>query len=177
MSAATSTAAQMVRAAASMFPASFNNDGRLFGLNLFLMTAFMCLGLTMTGRMARAIWVNRGIDRPRHPVTIWRLAWVCAGAAAFVRCGSEAMNLWAWSPTDIATTARVLMAKRWIDPVALLFAGAWMVLVILSNDAMERQLCKRPYPIDMWASLPSLRRPLAIVLLSLFAAVGVASTR
>ena len=177
MSAATSTAAQMVRAAASMLPASFDNDEWLFGLNLFLMTAFMCLGLTMVGRMTCAIWVNRVCDRPRHPVTIWRLAWLFAGAAAFLRCGTEAMNLWAWSPPDIATTARVLMAKRWIDPVALLFVGSWMVLVILSNDAMEQQLCKRPYPIDMWASLPSLRRPLAIVLLSLFAAVGVASTR
>uniref|UniRef100_UPI0035CBE74C hypothetical protein n=1 Tax=uncultured Sphingomonas sp. TaxID=158754 RepID=UPI0035CBE74C len=177
MSAATSTAAKMVRVAGSMLPTSFNNDGQLFGLNLFLMTAFMCLGLTMAGRMSRAIWVNRVSDQPRHPVTIWRLAWLCAGAATSLRCGSEAMNLWAWSPVDITTTARVLMAKRWIDPVALMLAGGWMVLVILSNDAMERHLCKRPYPINMWASLPSLRRPLAIILLSFIAAVGVASTR
>lgn len=177
MSAATSTAARMVRSAASAMPTSFNNDGRLFGLNLFLMTAFMCLGLTMAGRMAHAVWVNRAVDRPRHPVTIWRLAWLCAGGAAFLRCGAEAMNLWAWSPNDVVTTARVLMAKRWIDPAALILAGGWMVLVLLSNEAMEQQLRKRPYPINMWARLPSLRRPLAIVLLSLVAAVGVACTR
>ncbi|WP_029625594.1 hypothetical protein [Sphingomonas sp. PAMC 26605] len=177
MSAAASSAARMVRAAGSTMPTSFNNDGQLFGLNLFLMTAFMCLGLVMAARMCRAIWANRVFDQPRHPVTIWRLAWLCAGAATFLRCGTEAMNLWAWSPVDVTTTARVLMAKRWIDPIALMFAAGWMVLTILSNDAMEQQLCKRPYPINMWASLPSLRRPLAIVFLSLFAAVGVASTR
>lgn len=177
MSAAASAAAKIVRTAGSMLPTSFNNDGQLFGLNLFLMTAFMCLGLVIAGRMSRAIWVNRVSDQPRHPVTIWRLAWCCAGTATFLRCGTEAMNLWAWSPIDITTPARVLMAKRWIDPIALMLAGGWMVLTILSNDAMEQQLCKRPYPINMWASLPSLRRPLAIVILSLIAAVGVASTR
>ena len=87
------------------------------------------------------------------------------------------MNLWAWNPADPVTTARVLMAKRWIDPVALVLAAGWMMLVVLSNTAMELQLTRRPLPVDMWARLPALRRPLAIVLLSLVAAVGVALTR
>lgn len=52
-----------------------------------------------------------------------------------------------------------------------------MMLVILSNTAMERQLTRRPLPVDMWARLPALRRPLAVTLLSLVAAVGVALTR
>ena len=172
-----SLAAQMVRDAGSSLPTSFDGDSQLFGLNLFLMTAFMCLGFMMAAGMARTIWTHRGLDRLRHPVTIWRLAWLLAGAAAFLRCGTEAMNLWAWNPADPATTARVLMAKRWIDPVALLLAGGWMVLVILANAGMEAQLTKQPYPLAMWASLPSLRRPAAIVLLSLVAAVGVACTR
>lgn len=51
-------AARMVRAVGSSLPSSFNGDGRLFGLNLFLMTAFMCLGALMAGRMARSIWVT-----------------------------------------------------------------------------------------------------------------------
>lgn len=172
-----SLAARMVRVSGTSLPTSFNNDGQLFGVNLFLMTAFMCLGLLMAGRMARAIWLNRNADRLRHPVTIWRMAWLLAGAAAFLRCGAEAMNLWAWSPSDPTTTARVLMAKRWIDPVALAAAAGWMVLVTLSNASMEAQLTRRPYPINMWASLPTLKRPAAVVLLSLFAAVGVAWTR
>ena len=74
MTAASSMAARMVRSAGSALPTSFNNDGQLFTLNLFLMTAFMCLGLTMAGRMAHAIWRNRACDQPRDPVTIWRLA-------------------------------------------------------------------------------------------------------
>ena len=172
-----SLAAQMVRQAGTALPTSFDGDGQLYGLNLFLMTAFMCLGFMMAAGMARAIWTHRAADRLRHPVTIWRLAWALAGTAALLRCGTEAMNLWAWNPADPVTTARVLMAKRWIDPLALLLAGGWMVLVILANAGMEEQLTKQPFPLAMWASLPSLKRPAAIVLLSLIAAVGVACTR
>ena len=175
--AAASLAARMVRASGSALPTSFDGDGRLYGLNLFLMTAFMGLGLMMAGSMARAIVRHRRQDRPRHPVTIWRAAWLMAGSAVFLRCGAEAMNLWAWSPADPALTARVLMAKRWIDPASLVVAGSWMVLVILADAAMQEQLRKQPFPVAMWASLPSLRRPAAVVLLSLVAAVGVACTR
>ena len=175
--AAASLAARMVRAVGSTLPTSFNDDGELFALNLFLMTAFMCLGALMAGRMARAMWVNRHTDALLHPVTVWRVAWFLAGAAAFLRCGTEAMNLWAWNPADVRTAARVLMAKRWIDPAALLLAAGWMVLVTLSDAGMTEQLTKRPYPVRLWASLPSLRRPLAIVLLSLVAAIGVTVTR
>jgi hypothetical protein len=66
----------------------------------------------MAGAMARAVWRHREHDLPRHPVTIWRLAWLFAGSALFLRCGTEAMNLWAWNPADPVTTARVLMTKR-----------------------------------------------------------------
>jgi hypothetical protein len=172
-----SVAARMVRAVGSSMPSSFDGDGQLFGLNLFLMTAFMCLGALIAARMARALWVNRSGDHRRDPVTIWRLAWLLAGVAVFLRCGTEAMTLWAWNPADAGTTARVLMAKRWIDPVALLFAGSWMVLVTLSNAGMTEQLTRRPYPVHLWASLPTLKRPAAIVLLSLIAAIGVTVTR
>lgn len=172
-----SLTARMVRAVDSSLPSSFNGDGELFGLNLFGMTAFMCLGALMAGRMARAIWANRHDDHRRDPITIWRAAWLLAGMAVFLRCGTEAMTLWAWNPGDVRTTARVLMAKRWIDPVALLLAAGWMTLVTLSDAGMTEQLTKRPYPVHLWASLPSLKRPLAIVLLSLVAAIGVTVTR
>jgi len=177
VSAGNSVAAHMVRTMGSAIPTSFNEDDQLFGLNLFLMTAFMCLGLMLAGRMARALWRDRRQDHLLQPVSIWRLAWLFAGIAAFLRCGTEAMNLWAWSPADPVTTARVLMAKRWIDPAALSLAGVWMLLVTLASPGMEQQLRKRPYPINMWASLPALWRPAAVVLLSLIAAVGVAVTR
>lgn len=172
-----SVAARMVRTVGTALPTSFDNDGQLFALNLFLMTAFTCLGLLMAARMARAIWLCRSRDGVLDPVTIWRVAWFLAGMAAFLRCGTEAMNLWAWNPADVRTTARVLMAKRWIDPASLVFAAAWMVLVILADAGMVEQLTKRPYPVRLWASLPSLKRPAAIVLLSLIAAIGVAVTR
>lgn len=172
-----SLTARMVRAVGSALPTSFNGDGQLFALNLFGMTAFMCLGALMAGRMARGIWCNRREDHRRDPVTIWRMAWLLAGMAVTLRCGTEAMTLWAWNPADAITTARVLMAKRWIDPAALLLAAGWMTLVTLADAGMSEQLTKRPYPVQLWASLPSLKRPLAIVLLSLVAAVGVTVTR
>ena len=161
VSARTSLAATMVRNAGSLMPTSFNDDGRLFAFNLFLMTAFTCLASMMAARLVRSLWRDRNIDEVRDPVTIWRMAWCCASTAAFLRCGIEAMNLWAWSPTDPVTTARVIMAKRWIDPLALLFASGWMLLVLLSSTGMEQQLRKRPYPIDIWARLPALRPPVS----------------
>jgi hypothetical protein len=172
-----SLAAIMVREAGSALPTSFNGDGELFALNLFLMTAFMCLGLLMAGAMGQAIWRHRDRHLPRHPITIWRSAWLLAGAALFLRCGIEAMKLWAWNPADPVTTGRVLMAKRWIDPAALFLASTWMVLVTLSNAAMERQLTRHPLPVDMWAPLSTLGRPLAVILLSFVAAVGATLTR
>lgn len=152
-------------------------DGKLFAFNLFLMTTFMCLGALMAGRMACAIWTKREFDAMLHPITVWRLGWLLAGAAVCLRCGSEALNLWAWNPNDMRAAAQMLVAKRWIDPVALMLAGGWMVLVLLSDAGMTEQLTKQPYPVPMLVSLPSLKRPGAIVLLSLIAAVGVAVTR
>lgn len=175
--AARSIAAAMVRASDTTMPVSFGDDGRLYALNLFLMTAFTSLGLMLAGRMARAIWRDRRRDRMRHPLSIWRLGWLLAGLAVFLRCGAEAANLWAWNPADPVTTAQVLMAKRWVDPAALVLGAGWMTLVTLADAGMQEQLLKRPYPVNMWASLPALRRPAAVVLLSLVAAIGVACTR
>ena len=58
-SAGDSLAAIMVRQAGSVLPTSFNGDAELFGLNLFLMTAFTWLGMMMAGAMARARWRGR----------------------------------------------------------------------------------------------------------------------
>lgn len=172
-----SLAAAFVRRAGTSVPFSFNDDGWLFALNLFLMTAFTCLGVMMAGRMAWVVFRHRGRDGALDPVTVWRATWGLAGAAAALRCGAEAMSLWAWNPADAVITARVLMAKRWVDPLALMLAGGWMLLVTLSDRAMEAQLSRQPLPVDMLARLPALRRPLAVVLLSLIAAVGAACTR
>lgn len=177
MSAQNSLAATMVRNSGPLMPTSFNNDGQLFAFNLFLMTALGCLASMMAVRLVHSLWRDRAIENLRDPVTIWRMAWCCASTAAFLRCGIEAMNLWAWNPLDPVTTERVIMAKRWVDPLALVFAGGWMLLMLLSNTAMERQLRKRPYPINVRARLPALRQPAAVVLLSFVAAVGVAITR
>ncbi len=79
--AATSLAAQMVRHAGTPLPTSFDGDGRLYGLNLFLMTAFMCLGLMLAASMARGD--PRATAGPTARATrspSGALAWMLAGA-------------------------------------------------------------------------------------------------
>ena len=148
-----------------------------FGWGAYVVAAMSLLGVLMAGHMARAIWLNRDRDAMLEPVTVWRIAWLVAGIAAFLRWGTEAMNLWAWNPGDVRTSAHVLLAKRWLDPLALIFAAGWMVLILLSETGITEQLTKKPYPVRLWSSLPALRRPLDIIVLSLVAAIGVTVTR
>ena len=177
MGAANSLTAQTVTFIGSSAPPSFNGDGRLFAFSLFLMTAFMCLGLMKAGKQLRDLWCNRATDRWPHPVTIWRLLLFFAGSGVFLRCGSEAMNLWAWNPQDPTTTARVMMSKRWVDLAALGCAAAWMTIATLSSNAMIAHLRQKPLPVNLWASIHTLKRPAVVVAISLFAAVGVVVTR
>lgn len=172
---ANSTTAQIVRE--NKLPTSFNGSGLLYAVNLGLMTAFTCLGVMLTGWLVLAILKHRQYDRWRDPVTIYRAGWACAGAAVTLRCAAEAMNLWAWDPNAATTAAKVQLLKRFIDPVSLSFGACWMLLLVLTYAAMVPQLRKAPYPIPMWARLPSLKRPAAVVLMSFAVAFGVAFSR
>lgn len=155
-------------------PTSFNGDAMLFGLNLFAMTAFTLLGVMFAGWMASSIFVHRAIDKPFHPVTIFRTAFLCAGIALTLRSGGEAASLWAWDPASARTAEDVLVVKRYLDPIALAFAAGWLTLVTLAYPAMVQQLRKRPFPIEMLSRLPSLKRPAAVVGMSFVAAVLIA---
>ena len=177
-SAAESVAAEAVRAGpATVAPPAFNEDPSLFLFNLFVMTAATFLGAMMTGKQASRIWGQRFYDHPLDPVTLYRLITLLAGVGLTLRCGAGAMELWGWNPSDPATTARVLMAKRWIDPIAVACGFIWMAIVILGEPGIEHQLRKAPLPVDMWSRWPVLARAGAIIVLSFVAALAAVCLR
>jgi hypothetical protein len=114
---------------------------------------------------------------PKHPVTIYRVIVLFAATGLTLRCGAAAMELWGWNPDDPTTVARVMMAKRWIDPIALAFGMAWMGLAILGEPGVEHQLRKAPLPVDMWSRWPALVRAGAVVILSFTAALAAVCLR
>lgn len=178
LTAATSLIAQSVEVGpASPFPRSFNDAASLFLFNLFLMTAMTFLGIMMAGKQARRIWMQRHFDHPKDPVTIYRVIVFCAAVGLTLRCGAAALELWGWNPTDPVTIARVVMAKRWIDPIACFFGMFWMALAIVGEVGVEHQLRKAPLPVDMWSRWPALARALAVIVLSFTAALAAVCLR
>lgn len=88
-----------------------------------------------------------------------------AGIALTIRCGAEALSLWGWSPDDPVTTARVMMAKRYLDPIALVFGFAWMAIVLVGEPGIEGQLREEPLPDDRWSGKPALVRAAIVIAL------------
>lgn len=177
ISAAGSAAAQLIEHAPSALPTSFNDGASLYLFNLFSMTAMTFLAAMMVGKQASRIWSQRFHDHPLHPVTIYRSIILCASAGLALRCGAEAMFLWGYNPLDPVTSARVAMAKRWIDPVGLAFAMLWMMAAILAEPGLEHQLRKAPLPVDMWSRWPGLVRAGCVIILSFVAALAAVCLR
>jgi len=176
--AASSLVAKSVEAgSASPMPNSFNNDTTLFTFNLFVMTASFFLGAMMAGKQARRVWMQRLYDHPKDPVTIYRVILLLAASGLTLRCGAGAMVLWGWNPEHPATTARVVMAQRWLDPIAMACGIAWMALAILGEPGVEHQLRKAPLPVDMWSRWPALVRAGLVVVLSFTAALAAVCLR
>jgi hypothetical protein len=163
---------KMVACTPTGLPPSFAGDLPLFGLNLFHMTAIFFLGLMLAYRQGSRIWQQRRYDHPLDPVSLYRVITLLAASAVTLRCGAEALLLWGWNPTDPVTTARVIMAKRWIDPIAVWMGFAWMAIVVLGESGIEIQLRRAPLPVDMWSRWPVLVRALGVVVLSLIMALA-----
>lgn len=170
--AAGSLVAQTVENVPSALPPSFNGDASLFLPNLFLMTAMFFLGVMMVGKQMSRVWANRFYDHPLHPVSLYRMILMLAGLALTLRCGVEAMLLWGWEPKNPTQVARIMMAKRWIDPISLGCGALWMSIAILGEPGIEHQLRKAPLPVDMWSRWPTLARAGGVVVLSFVAALA-----
>ena len=166
-----------MRAPSALAPPSLADNPCLLAWNLFVMTAAMCLGLMMAGKQARRLWVTRRIDHPTDPVSIYRIMIFLAGCAVASRGGAEAVSLWSWSSGDAGTIEREAEMKRWLDPLSVGCGFMWMALHILAEPMLEFQLRKAPLPVDMWSRWPQLRRPIAILVVSLLMATAAVGLR
>lgn len=158
-------------------PPSFDGHGWLVVINLAWFTAGFVLFTMLAFSASRDLWRCRHLDRFNHPVTVLRFAMLLLGVAGLLRFGAEGATLWGWNPRDPVTTGYLLLVKRLIDPVAATIGLGAIALLYLSKHSMEEQLRKRPFPVRLWASLPMLKRPAAIVALAMVASAGVVMTR
>lgn len=178
LSGAGSLAAQsIIDGPGTLAPPSFEGLGWLVVINLSAMTASFLFASALMMNMAIELWIHRKYDRLLNPVSLWRCCGLLIGFAGTLRFGAEAMVLWGWDPDTPNTSGLFTTIKRFVDPIAALSVVGCMAIFKLSERGMVAQLRKRPFPIDMWASLPMLRRPAIIAALSLFAAAGVVSLR
>ena len=168
---------EALNTAATLAPPSLADNPGLLAWNLFVMTAATCLGTMMAGRQGRRIWAARRLDHPTDPVSIYRIILFLAGCAVATRGCAEAVSLWSWSSGDAETIQRVAEAKRWLDPVSVACGFAWMALHILAEPMIEFQLRKAPLPVDMWSRWPQLRRPAAVLAVSLVMAAAAVGLR
>ena len=180
----TSYAAQAVAAGPqTLAPPSFNGNGVLVALNLGVFTAgffiMLAVAVTLSGQIYRRARGTDGRppDRWNHPVTIWRGIGLLVASAGVIRFGFAAATLWGWNPLNPAYTGWLLTLQRVFDPIAAVLGLIAISMFVLSERGMVEQLRKEPFPLNMWASLPMLKRPAIIVLLSFACAIGVVSTR
>lgn len=174
----TSFAAQAVaKGPMTAAPPSFDGHGWLVVLNLAAATFATVIAIMFAVDAIRAIHRNWGKDLRNHPVTIWRWAGLCFAMGIAITRGASAMALWNWDPRNPTGTGWFLTLQRFLDLPAMCFGVAGLGILYLTSRGMVPQLRRRPLPIQLWASLPMLRRPAGIALLSLIAAIGVVSTR
>lgn len=162
---------------ATAAPPSFDGLGWLYALNLTVFTAGFYLLLMLAGWLWFEMRKYRGQDKPSDPINVWRRVGFLISVGFCLRCGAEAFNLWAWDTTDPTATSNALQAKRFLDPIGAAFGFAGVATFALSLRGMTWQLRRQPFPVNMWASLPMMKRPAAIVALTLFASIGVVWTR
>lgn len=158
-------------------PPSFDGHGWLFAVNLTIFTA----GFYLFAMLAGWLWMERrryqGQDGPREPVTVWRTIGICISVGFCLRCGAEAYNLWAWDPRAPAATGAAQQVKRFVDVVAFSIGARGMALFFLSGRSMTIQLRKNPREVIVRPTLPMLKKPLAIVILTFATSIAITALR
>lgn len=162
---------------ATVAPPSFDGQGWLVVINLAAFTFAFLLCAMLAVKWIGDIWRNRKRDTLDHPVTIWRGIGIALTLAGVLRFGIAAAVLWGWNPLDPVGTAAVLTLQRYVDPIAAALGIGGLATFFLSERGMVDQLRKEPFPLNMWASLPMLKRPAFLAVICLIAAIGVVSTR
>lgn len=173
-----SLAAQAVASGpGTVAPPSFDGHGWLVALNMGAMTAATAIGGMVIGLLIADALKNRSRDRGWTPARLWRITLLLFAAGITLRCGAEAVTLWGWNPREPDATARFLLVKRLIDPIAVSCGLTGIALAVLTFPGIFEQLRKEPLPVKVWQAWPVVRRMLVVGALSLVAAIGVVSTR
>lgn len=161
----------------TLAPPSFDGHGWLVVINLVVMTGALVMASTTVAGLVGDAWRTRRRDRRNDPIAVWRWPLICFAAGMALRTGVEALNLWGWNPLDPVGTGWLQTMKRFVDPISVSLGLVALAIIELSKRGMGQQLLKRPFPINMWASMPMLKRPAMVCLLALIAAIAVVSTR
>lgn len=145
-------------------PYSFNGNGWLFALNLWLMTAVAALMAGLVKWQIKDAWRHRDVDRFGSAAFIYRSIGILVGCGITLRCAAEAIKLWGWSPDRPDATFWALQVKPFVDPISLLFGVCGMALFALGLPGMMMQLRRKP-PLPLrWPRREDLRGPSLIVI-------------
>lgn len=158
-------------------PPSFDGHGWLFLLNLWLMSAATLLMLRLLMWQAQDWWRWRRVDGLRSPAAVYRAIGMVVATAIMIRCGAEALVLWAWNPQDAVTTAWAQTAKRLMDPWAVTFGLSGVALFAAALPSMLTQLRRTPYPVPFLPARKHLAKPVLIIACTFVAAIGLVVTR
>jgi hypothetical protein len=174
----TSLAAQAVAAGPmTVAPPSFDGHGWLVVLNLAAMTAATIIALMVLAVVIAEAVRGRKRDVGWAPARLWRITLALFAVGITLRCGVEALTLWGWDPRTPAATARFLVAKRIVDPMAVACGVSGLALGVLTLPGILEQLRRAPLPERIWQAWPMIRRMSGVAVLCLIAAAGVVSTR
>lgn len=164
----------------ALSPPSFEGHDWLYVLNLFVFLAgtevctMLCLKLLVDSiRCLLAPKDSPNHDAWRSPIQLHRRIGILWSGAFALRCFSEMQSLWRWGPLDLHGDGRGLALKRMLDPIAADIGYLALALFFLSLPGITEQLRKEPFPINMWTSLPLLKRPGGVILCCLGAAIAV----
>lgn len=178
VTAANSIAVEAIRALpATAAPPSFDGNGWLFAVNLTIFTAGFYLFAMLAGWLILERRRYAGQDRPYDPISIWRKIGTCIAVGFCLRCAAEAYNLWAWDPRSPENIAAAQQVKRFLDVPAFCIGGYGLALFFLSGRSMAIQLRKAPMEVIVRPTLPMLKKPLLIVVLTFLASIAITALR
>lgn len=176
--AAASLVAKTMQQVPTALPPSFNGDPGLFVFNLFTMTGAFFVCVMLMGRQVSKIWHDRFRDYPTNPICVYRtISLLGVAVAGTLFTGAEALYLWSYDPNLPAITARAIMAKRWIDPIAAGFLMLSASLIVVAEPGIEYQLRRSPLPLDLWSRWPTLTRGALVMIFSFAASLAAVCLR
>ena len=144
----------------SPYPASFNNDGWLYGMSFFSLLLLAMLNGIIFGWMVRDIWKYRFIDHPKNIAFILRLIFAIIPAVGLLRLIPQLLYMTLYGEVTGETMAWLLTMTRVADNLALPLGGSWMLLYAIiyyhlfiqlgSKDARRIEVFD---PVSVWPRL------------------------